>query len=274
MSLPNPPSGSSPAAVWFRRILDAIRSQKILPGVGYFVKETSNGTVLQINATGGSSQSGAVQRMRIKHIHGDYLICRKMTERYVSAVAINNGGSGYSIGNTLTVAGGKGNAATLNVDDVTAGTITSVSIVSGGNYTEDPSLIANAVTGAGSSATMDLTMHGGETGSDINVAKPPELRWFAESTTQTIESIEVTFVHATRVNNDDGKRTASATGENDQIEIVIPIYQTAADGVGIENRYDEIYADQPTGGTGVIVSNIPLTWMDTNRAGRAWCQIG
>jgi hypothetical protein len=45
---PAPPSGLSNEANWFRKLLSACRQTEILPGVGYRVKETSNGRTLEI----------------------------------------------------------------------------------------------------------------------------------------------------------------------------------------------------------------------------------
>ena len=45
---PAPPGGLSTEASWFRKLLMACRQTEILPGVGYRVKETSNGRTLEI----------------------------------------------------------------------------------------------------------------------------------------------------------------------------------------------------------------------------------
>lgn len=84
------------------------------------------------------------------------------TSAHVATVAINSGGTGYAVGDVLTVAGGTSTfAATLLVTSVAAGVINGVRVQYGGAYTADPTLTANAVTGGtGSGATMDLTMDG------------------------------------------------------------------------------------------------------------------
>lgn len=61
-NLPNPPSGNSPAATWLRRVWSALRAQRILPGVGYKVKHTSNGTILEVNPGGGGGGGGGSLR--------------------------------------------------------------------------------------------------------------------------------------------------------------------------------------------------------------------
>lgn len=84
------------------------------------------------------------------------------TSDHVATVAINSGGTGYTVGDVLTVAGGTSTfAATLLVTSVASGVIDGVRVRYGGAYTVDPTLTANAVTGGtGSGATMDLTMDG------------------------------------------------------------------------------------------------------------------
>lgn len=84
------------------------------------------------------------------------------TSDHVATVAINAGGTGYTVGDVLTVAGGTStHVATLLVTSVAAGVIDGVRVANGGAYTADPTLTANAVTGGtGSGATMDLTMSG------------------------------------------------------------------------------------------------------------------
>ena len=82
--------------------------------------------------------------------------------RHVDSVAINNAGSGYVVGDILTVVGGAGPyTATLEVVAVGGGgDIASIRIKTGGAYTSDPTpLTANVVTGGtGTAATMDITV--------------------------------------------------------------------------------------------------------------------
>jgi len=83
-------------------------------------------------------------------------------ERGLSAVAVNAGGTGYTVGDLLTVAGGTttgAGAATIEVTSVSSGVIDGVKVKMSGAYSSDPTTTANAVTGGtGSSATIDLTM--------------------------------------------------------------------------------------------------------------------
>ena len=107
-----------------------------------------------------------------------------------------------------------------------------------------------------------------EGSTNVLIAKPPNLRH--SITSQTINSLSITY---SGHNIDGGKctRTASATWEGGTItqnEMVLPPWQIAGTSVAAE-----IWADEPTGGTGVTVSGNALTWIDKNLDGRAWYQI-
>lgn len=51
---------------------------------------------------------------------------------YVSSVAINSGGTGYSVGSSIPITGGGGTEATAVISKVSSGNISSVTVVSGG----------------------------------------------------------------------------------------------------------------------------------------------
>jgi hypothetical protein len=102
-----------------------------------------------------------------------------------------------------------------------------------------------------------------EAGSDVKIAKPPELRHSLAS--QTINGVAVTY-DTFAISGGVCTRTAHPAGAADQLEMVLPVYQIAGAGADAE-----IWADQPAGGTGVAAA---ADWMDTNRDGRAWCQVG
>lgn len=80
--------------------------------------------------------------------------------RGVSTAAVNAGGTGYVVGDVLSVLGGTSSAvAQAEVTTVAAGVVTAVIMVQSGTYTVDPSLTANAVTGGtGTGCTLNLTM--------------------------------------------------------------------------------------------------------------------
>ena len=74
------------------------------------------------------------------------------------AVAIAAGGTGYAVGNTLTVVGGLGQIdAELTVSTVSSGVITGVTISNAGQYSEIPTNPVSVTGGGGSAATFNLT---------------------------------------------------------------------------------------------------------------------
>jgi hypothetical protein len=78
---------------------------------------------------------------------------------FIQTVSIVNGGTGYAVGNVLTVVGGTViTAATLTVSSVSAGVITGVTVTTGGtSYTVLPSNPVSVTGGAGSGATFNVT---------------------------------------------------------------------------------------------------------------------
>ena len=77
---PNPPVGSSLQAGFLRRLLDAVRANKILPGLGYRTKYSSFGTTLEIDQAPGGAGGGVMMMALLSYhmdaTHGDYLNCR------------------------------------------------------------------------------------------------------------------------------------------------------------------------------------------------------
>ena len=150
------------------------------------------------------------------------------------------------------------------------------------------------VKGVYSSYVVARTWDGTHEGTaDVYIAKPPHLRWYASAwPEQTIIGNTVTFVWSVLADNIDGQRTTSETGETDQIEIIVPVWQwgfnDTGEGTGVLGCYDEIWADTPLGGTGVTTvaetafedaaapaaTGKVLTLMDDNRNGRYWEVIG
>lgn len=76
------------------------------------------------------------------------------------AAAVNTGGSGYAVGNVLTVSGGAGNPKTqLTVTSVSAGAITGVSISNAGQYDVPPTNPVSVTGGGGTGAKFNLTYY-------------------------------------------------------------------------------------------------------------------
>jgi hypothetical protein len=212
---------------------------------------------------GGGGQSS--QSFALATVYDDYLACQPYPWT-VSAVAIHAGGTGYQVGDILTAAGSTGTAATFTVTTISgggsSGPITGVSVTAAGAYTVKPTTPNSATGGHGTSASLDLTF-----GGLVNIAKPYELRHSV--TAERIGTVDLTY---SSYGISDGLCTRTASdGTVNQSEMVIPVYHT---GTSPDTQVTIIIADQPVGGTGVALSGTPLTWMDTNRAGRIWDEVG
>jgi hypothetical protein len=81
-----------------------------------------------------------------------------VTNMFAAGVTIAGGGTGYTVGNVLTVSGGTPQTAVqLTVSTVSAGVITAVTISTAGAYTALPTNPVSVTGGTGSSATFNLT---------------------------------------------------------------------------------------------------------------------
>ena len=84
-----------------------------------------------------------------------------------ASVAPSFGGTGYNVGNVLTVIGGSGSSATLTVTAVSSGVITSVSVTNAGNYIAFPASPVIVTGGTGSGAKFNLI--GGVTAAAVSL---------------------------------------------------------------------------------------------------------
>lgn len=73
---------------WMRKLLAACLSCKILPGIGYKVRQTTSGTVLEIVPGNGKASSGP-QAYRFKSMQDDYLVCRTWDGTTEGATDVN-----------------------------------------------------------------------------------------------------------------------------------------------------------------------------------------
>lgn len=77
----------------------------------------------------------------------------------INAVTVNSGGSGYSVGNVLTVSGGTG--GTASVTTVSSGVITALSLISAGaGYSTATNV--STTGGSGTGATVNITVPTGQ----------------------------------------------------------------------------------------------------------------
>lgn len=83
----------------------------------------------------------------------------KSALRVVTAVAIQAGGTGYAVGDELTVLGGTGEmAASAKVLTAPGGVVATVQLLDEGGYTADPTSPAATTGGAGTGCTLALTL--------------------------------------------------------------------------------------------------------------------
>jgi len=77
----------------------------------------------------------------------------------VATATVNAGGSGYAVGDILTVSTGTGVSATVKVLTLSTTAVATVQLTSAGLYSVDPTTSGVATTGGGgSSCTLDLTL--------------------------------------------------------------------------------------------------------------------
>lgn len=74
IKVPGDLGGLHPLANWLNRLKEALRARTLLPGVGYKLRETTNGVILQIQP--GGTGGGRSAAYRVKSANGDYLVCR------------------------------------------------------------------------------------------------------------------------------------------------------------------------------------------------------
>jgi hypothetical protein len=103
----------------------------------------------------------------MSHIHGtasNYLtlsdaLVAAATGNSLASVGISSGGTGYTVGDVLTVAGGTATvAAQIEVTSVASGVIDGVRVFNSGAYSANPSSPNSAAGGTGSGASLTLTM--------------------------------------------------------------------------------------------------------------------
>lgn len=80
------------------------------------------------------------------------------TPQIVSSVSVNSGGTGYAVGNVLSLSGGTSTTtSTLTVSTVSSGSITGVTVSNAGSYQIIPTNPVSVTGGAGAGATFNIT---------------------------------------------------------------------------------------------------------------------
>jgi len=123
------------------------------------VNISNGGTVTAITRTVGGTGYTSIPNVAISAptTAGGVQATASITVMDLRAATIVSGGTGYTVGNVLTVVGGTGTAATLTVSTVSAGVITGVTVTSFGSYTALPSNPVSVTGGTGSGATFTAT---------------------------------------------------------------------------------------------------------------------
>lgn len=121
-----------------------------------------------------------------------------------SAVSVLSGGTGYTVGNVLTLSGGTFTAAaTINVTAVGGGgAITGVSVASGGSYSAYPTAPIGVTGGTGSGATLNLNWRVGSivvTNAGSNYSTAPTVTFSAGAATATAALVATTIASVTVV---------------------------------------------------------------------------
>jgi hypothetical protein len=84
------------------------------------------------------------------------------TQNVVATYAVNAGGTGYVVGDVLTISGGTATvAAKFRVTAVSGGVVTAVKVNNAGAYTANPSSPASTTGGTGTGCTLTITMTSG-----------------------------------------------------------------------------------------------------------------
>lgn len=108
---------------------------------------------------------------------------------YVLTAAVLAGGTGYTVGDILTVVGGTGTAASVRVTTVSSGVVTGVAVNSSGAYSVQPSGTPATTGGTGTSCTLTLTYAITGTGRGANAVDLQTVRTLATRVASGANSI-------------------------------------------------------------------------------------
>lgn len=121
-------------------------------------------TMKLIGATPAAAGTGYIPTEVITYTGGVHTINAKVTVATTKlvSIAVNAGGTNYLVNDKIVLAGGTfGTAVILNVDAVTAGVITAVSIDNAGSYTANTATFTqSSTTGVGTGATFNTAVWG------------------------------------------------------------------------------------------------------------------
>jgi hypothetical protein len=125
------------------------------------VNISNGGTVTAITRTAAGSGYTTIPSVAVSAptTAGGVQAVVTVAQMQIAGATIHSGGTGYTVGNTLTIVGGTPvtSAATLTVTTVSAGVITGVSVGAFTNYTVLPTNPVSVTGGTGSGATFNIT---------------------------------------------------------------------------------------------------------------------
>jgi hypothetical protein len=192
---------------------------------------------------------GGLSLMQIVTVNGDYLVCQPFI--FLLSVTLQAAGSGYKVGDVLSITGGTGTAATLLVTAISGGgstgPVSALALLSVGAYSiqpgANPLATTDTTTGTATGCTVNCTWDGAYSSNTVNVAKPRDFR-------QSLTARPWLGVNITYTWTDSNTRSAS-DGTNTEAQYLIPPYQAS----------DLIFVGQANA-TGVQVSSTELTAVD------------
>jgi hypothetical protein len=122
------------------------------------VNISNGGTVTAITRTNGGSgyTSFPTPAITAPTTAGGVQAVISVSSMATTSAAINSGGTGYIVGDVLTVVGGTGGPTTLTVSTVSSGVITATTITTNPAYTALPTNPVSVTGGAGTSATFNI----------------------------------------------------------------------------------------------------------------------
>ena len=124
------------------------------------VNISNGGTVTALTLTGaGTYTSAPSMAITAPTTAGGVQATASVAVMYFRAVAIQSGGTGYTVGDVLSIVGGTptGATATATVTTVSSGVITGISVTTGSNYSVLPSNPVSVTGGTGTGATLNLS---------------------------------------------------------------------------------------------------------------------
>lgn len=144
------------ASTWFRLLKGVTRSQATVTAHVYQSSTNKLDIMHQLNWDGTTETTTLLQTMAGGAFAGVVALVDE-----ASALAVTAGGTGYTVGDVLTVSGGtleaSGTRTTATVATVSAGVVTGVTLTNPGEWATAPAGAAATTGGTGSGCTLTLT---------------------------------------------------------------------------------------------------------------------